>query len=364
VNLIVAGAGIVGCAIAHELARRGAHVRVFDPRGIGLGATRASAGILAPHIEGHAEPLLSLCLRSLDAYDQFIECVRTDASRPIEYERTGTLQVAVSEPESADLKALSRQLAQRGVPHTRLAKNALREFEPALLGNASSALLVPEHGYVHVGALTEALAQAAERRGATFARQRVIQVRQRGTGVNVQTDTGAVDGDAAIVAAGSWSDAIAPGSATPSMVKPMRGQLIRLRPEQRLLSRVIWGSRCYLVPWHDGSVLAGATVEDVGFDERSTAAAVKELTEYAIELVPALARAAFDGVHVGLRPQSPDELPVIGRSSTMGNLFYATGHYRNGVLLAPLTAALVADLVLEAADRPELEFVRPDRFGL
>ncbi len=363
-DIIVAGAGIVGCAIAHELARRGARVRVLDPRGIGQGATRASAGILAPHIEGHAEPLLSLCLQSLDAYDGFIDCIRADANRPVEYERTGTLQVAVDERESADLRAQARQLAQRGVAHTTLAHEEVRHSEPALLPNALSGLLVPQHGYVHVAALTDALAQAAERRGATFSRERVVQVRQRDAGVEVRTEVETIDGDAVIVAAGSWSAAIAPVPTTPPMVRPVRGQLLRLRSGRRLLSHVIWGSRCYLVPWQDGSVLVGATVEDAGFDERSTAVAVKELTEFAMDLVPALATAAFEGVLVGLRPRSPDELPVIGCSSTTPHVFYATAHYRNGVLLAPLTAALVADLVLDAAERTELALVRPDRFGL
>jgi thiazole synthase len=127
---------------------------------------------------------------------------------------------------------------------------------------------------------------------------------------------------------------------------------------------VIWGSRCYLVPWRDGSVLAGATVEDVGFDESSTDAGIQYLREASAELLPILRGAAVEEVRVGLRPMTGDELPAIGPSSTMRNVFYATGHYRNGVLLAALTASLVADLVLDGGRSPELALVRPDRLGL
>jgi glycine/D-amino acid oxidase-like deaminating enzyme len=147
-------------------------------------------------------------------------------------------------------------------------------------------------------------------------------------------------------------------------VKPIRGQLVQLKAATRAASRVIWGSQCYMVPWLDGSVLIGATVEDAGFDEASTAAGVAALLAAGMRVLPALGTAAFEAVRVGLRPMTADELPAIGRSSTMRNVFYATGHYRNGVLLAPLTALLIADLVMDGRERPELALVRPGRIGL
>jgi glycine oxidase len=169
--------------------------------------------------------------------------------------------------------------------------------------------------------------------------------------------------DVVVVAAGSWSqDLPAPGKGVP--VRPIRGQIVQLRLPRPPASRVIWGERCYLVPWEDGTVLVGATSEDVGFDERATAAGVRMLLDRGAELLPELNAAFFDEVRVGLRPATPDELPVIGASSTMRGVFYATGHYRNGVLLAPLTALAVADLVLDGRERPEIANMRPDRFGL
>jgi glycine/D-amino acid oxidase-like deaminating enzyme len=147
-------------------------------------------------------------------------------------------------------------------------------------------------------------------------------------------------------------------------VRPVRGQLLHLHFNSRPLSRVVWGTDCYLVPWRNGALLVGATVEEAGFDETATAAGVTRLLEASADLLTAVPQARFEAVRVGLRPGTPDELPLIGPSSTMPGVYYATGHFRNGVLLSPLTAKLVADLVVDGRRDPDLELVRPDRFNL
>ncbi|MBI4266504.1 MAG: FAD-dependent oxidoreductase, partial [Acidobacteria bacterium] len=183
-------------------------------------------------------------------------------------------------------------------------------------------------------------------------------------GLQIVTSAGTSSADAVVIAAGSWSGAISIAPAPPAPVKPIRGQLLHLHFPQPPIARVVFSTSGYLVPWQDGSVLVGATSEDVGFDESATVAGVRGLVDFARELLPAADRARFGEVRVGLRPETADELPVIGASSRMRGVYYATGHYRNGVLLAPLTAAMVADLVLEGRERPELALTRPDRFGL
>ena len=202
------------------------------------------------------------------------------------------------------------------------------------------------------------------KRGVTVERERVTALEGGSAGARLVTATRTIESDAVIVAAGSWSSDVAAMRLHPAPVRPIRGQLVRLRTAGRLMSRVLWGSRCYVVPWRDGSVLVGATVEDVGFDETATTAGVRQLLDAGVELVPVLERATFEEVRVGLRPMASDELPVIGASSLMPRLFYATGHYRNGVLLAPLTATLVADLVVDGCEREELALTRPGRLGL
>ena len=166
--------------------------------------------------------------------------------------------------------------------------------------------------------------------------------------VIVETENGPSAVDHAILAAGSWTGQLGnQWRVEPSAVKPVRGQLLHLAwPTAQPLRHVLWGPDCYIVPWLNGRVLVGATVEDAGFDERATAAGVRDLLEAGCSLVPHLWQASFAEVRVGLRPASPDGLPIVGRSTVIPGLIYATGHYRNGVLLAPLTAALVKDIVL------------------
>jgi glycine oxidase len=143
----------------------------------------------------------------------------------------------------------------------------------------------------------------------------------------------------------------------------VRGQLLHVGWNGPPIRRVTWGERCYLVPWDDGTLLIGATVEEAGFDERATVVGVRDLLEAACDLVPHTWTASFLGARVGLRPGTKDDLPIIGASTALPNLMYATGHYRNGVLLAPLTAQLVADAMLENRIDPALGAVSPRRFG-
>jgi glycine oxidase len=361
VNILVVGAGVVGCAIAHELASRGARVRVLDARGIGLGATRASAGILAPHIEGHIPALRTIAARSLALYDEFVRRVAEDSGETIEYQRTGTLQVALDSADASALCAAARRLVDLGVEHTLVDASTARKLEPALAGDVTAALLVPAHGFVAAGALTRALEAAASRRGAVFSVAHVLSI-EGGDSPRAITSDATIQADTVIVAAGSWSASLI--ERPPDVVKPIRGQLVQLRLDAPPASRVIWGSRCYVVPWKDGTVLVGATSEDVGFDEAATAGGVRQLLESSGDLIPALRFAAFDEVRVGLRPMTRDELPAIGPSSTMRGVFHAIGHYRNGVLLAPLTARLIADLLIEGRVGGELALTGPARLGL
>jgi glycine oxidase len=382
VQITVIGAGVVGCAVAYELASRGARVDVLDPRGIGLGATRASAGILAPHIEGHHPPLRDLGLQSLALYDGFIERVRESSGLPVEYDRSGSLQVALNDEETRALRAFAAGLDRDNVPHSTLCPRDARALEPGLSDRVASALLIPSHGYVVVSALVPALVRAAEALGVTFASEGVETIASDGDVVRVVTDQRTIPSQAVVVAAGSWSSRLemaeAGGRVLP--VTPVRGQLLHLKQPRRPASHVIWHDAsdrgpvyahasalklgpAYVVPWADGSVLVGATVEDVGFDERQTPEAVAGLRAESAALLPETANAVLHDVRVGLRPATPDGLPLVGPSSAMRQVCYATGHHRNGALLAPLTAMLVADLLLDGRWGPGLAHTRPDRFG-
>ena len=317
-NVVVVGAGIIGCAVARELAIHGVACTVFDPRPVGGGATQASAGMLAPHVEAHERgPLLDLAVRSLALYDDWIAAVRGESGSDIEYRRIGTLEMP---------------------------------------GNRS----IPEHGYVDPGQLAAALARAAERGGVRFVRARVERIERAHTFFRITTVSGTFEAEHVVIAAGAWANTIE-GVRTPP-VRPVRGQLLHLGWTAKPLATIVWGPQCYVVPRSDGTVLVGATVEDVGFDERSTAQGVQSLLTAVCDLLPAAREASFLDVRVGLRPATPDELPAIGPDADAPGLIHASGHYRNGVLLAPVTAKIVADLVIDGQTAIALEAFRPGRF--
>ena len=272
------------------------------------------------------------------------------------YRRTGTLEVALDADHLRRLETAALTLPRKGV-HARLLDAAgTRSEEPHLSEAVVGGLLVPSHGYVAAGDLTRALTTAARRHGAQLIeRGRVRRIVSAGGDLRVETDRGSLSGNGVVLAAGSWSGQILiEGVDVRLPVRPVRGQLLQLAWTGPTLGRVIWSERCYLVPWEDGTLLVGATVEEAGFDERTTTAGIRDLIEAAAEIVPHVWTAGFTAARAGLRPATPDEVPVIGPSTIVPNLVYATGHYRNGVLLAPLTAQLVADAMLERITRASI----------
>ena len=365
-EVIVLGAGIVGCTVAYELAKAGARVHVIETRTPGQGATRASAGILAPHIEGHGSDLLrTLGRRSLDLYDDFMARLRRDSGHDVFYQRNGTFELAFSDADVERLGDLSAAIRKEGIEASWIAPADFDDLEPLASPGARGALLIPTHGFVGVTSMTLAAAAAAEKSGARItAATGAIKIHALpGDRVGVQTSSSLLEADRVVLAAGSWSSAITVDGADPVPVKPIRGQLIQLQAEPGAIRRVMWGPDGYLVPWPDGSVLVGSTVEDVGFDETHTPEAVEKLRAAAVSLVPGLAGAEMTGVRTGLRPKGPDDLPVLGRSTAVPGLIYATAHYRNGVLFTPLTVQLVRDLVFDRPPDPALRDLDPARVG-
>jgi glycine oxidase len=363
-DVLVLGAGIIGCAAGEALARAGASVHFVDPRGVGLGATQASAGMLTPYKEGLHNPVLEgLGLRSLWLWDVFVERLFDGSVPPGVYERCGSLDIALDEAEAGELEALAHAHAARGVSSQYLRGDSVRQLERDIVSDCVGALLTPAHGFASAPAITRALWRACERAGARVTHATVQRVEADGAGIKVHTTDGVLSAGTVIIAAGSWAGQIAIDGVPELPVHPVRGQLLQLFLPEPRLTHIVWGSRCYAVPWPDGTLLVGATLEEVGFDDRATTAGVRDLLDGVCELVPRAWQAAFLGVRVGLRPGTPDTLPIIGRSATLPGLVYATGHYRNGVLLAPLTAQLVAAIVSGDDSDAALGVVSPTRFG-
>jgi glycine oxidase len=349
--VIVVGAGIIGLAIADALASRGVDVTVLDMRGPGRGASQASAGLLAPFIEAdETSALLPLAIESLDRYDAFVADVALRSGRPVEYARTGTLDVALDDNHADRLRASLGTLDRRAVAARWIDPSSLHAFEPAVTPSAVGGLFIESHGFVGVASLMQALVQAARLGGAVFEQPveaiRIDHVNARADGVEIRSASRSDRADFVVVAAGSWSSSIKIPGATMPVVRPVRGQLVHLKWQGALPARPIWGEACYTVPWSDGSLLVGATVEDVGFDERSTVEGVEQLLTAVRHLLPAAAHASIQDVRVGLRPAGMNAVPEIGALPSAPRVIVATGHFRNGVLLAPLTADRVVTAIL------------------
>jgi glycine oxidase len=361
-SVVVVGAGIIGVSIADALARRGSDVTVLDMRSAGRGASRASAGILAPYIEAHEHtPLLELGTRSLALFDDFVRGVEERSGRKVEYARSGTLEVALDEPDVSRLRGSKAWLDLIGVECEWLDPSRLRSEEPAVSRSAAGALFIGKHGFVGVSSLIGALVQSARLAGAVFESSiEVSQVESSPNHVEVRAGDRRYRADHLVLAAGSWSKRVRVSGAPVLPVRPVRGQLLQLAwPETPRPNRVVWGPRCYTVPWSDGALLVGATVEDVGFDESTTADGVRELTDAVSALLPGARGAAFIEARAGLRPALPDGLPAIG--PLVPRVTAATGHYRNGILLAPLTAALVSGLLYDDVVDPAIQLTDPHR---
>ncbi len=362
-DVLILGGGIIGCAVADELARRGADVAVVDPRGVGLGASQASAGMLAPYTEGRHDPAMqALGARSLAMYDAVVTRLREEGLA-INYVRRGSLEVAIDEAGAEGLRDAAAALTHERIAHRLLDGDDARIAVPALASSVRGALEVGEHGCVSVSDLVEALWQAAEQRRARLLLRTAVRISPGHGTVRVETSDGPIDAPHVVLAAGCWAGRIELAGGPPLPVRPVRGQLLVLHLPSPLRGPAIWGPGCYLVPWDEGTVLVGATVEEAGFDERATAAGVARLLAAAPDVVPALGSAAFHAVRVGLRPATPDDRPIIGLSSRIEGLVYATGHYRNGALLAPVTARLVADAVEGRREDVAPAVFSPARFG-
>jgi glycine oxidase len=369
-DVIIVGAGAIGTAIAWRCAQRGLAVTVVDPEPT-RGAWHTAAGMLAPITELHytETPLLRLGLDSLDRFPDFAAEVSAEAGIDVGFRRCGTLAVAWDSADLAALADLQAFATRLGVGAELLAGRELRRLEPALAPGLPGGLLAAGDHHVDPRQLHAALTAAGERRGVRSVRSAAALQVAAGRMVGVRLADGTVlPGGQVVLAAGSWSGGVdGVPAAVRAPVRPVKGQTLRLRmPTASRLRHVIrgsvHGSPIYVVPRDDGRLVVGATVEDAGFDQRPRAGAVYELLRDAQSVLPELSEAVLEEVCTGLRPGSPDNAPIIGATGPSG-LIFATGHYRNGVLLAPVTADGIAALVADGQLPDVLTPFTPTRFA-
>ena len=364
-RVAIIGAGVVGLGIAWRLAGR-AEVTVFERGKAGAGASHAAAGMLAACCEAEPgeEDLVALGRDSQARWPGFADELLRASGIDVELRREGTLVLALTADDQATLGHGLQFQQKLGLPLEWLSAGATRAKEPHLAGKIAGAVFSPQDHQVDNRKLVQALRIAAEAVGVKIHEEReVTEISVQGGRTNgvVLADRTRAAADIVVLAAGAWSRTIAglPPDRRPP-VRPVKGQMLALRMDAvaPLLNHVLWAPGAYLVPRRDGRLIVGATVEEKGFDESITAGGMLTLLEAAWRAIPAIEELPIEEIWVGHRPGSRDDAPILGRAP-LDNLFYATGHHRNGILLAPVTADAMARLIVDDVVEPA---IRP--FGL
>jgi glycine oxidase len=367
VDVAIIGGGLIGASIAFELAGAKLRVTVFDRQEPGLEASWAAAGMLSPAPDSPRDlPLVPLGRESLRLYPNFVAAIEEASGESARLRWDGTLEVFFG-PEAEALR--DRRVAEcrsLGLNAEAVDSATARLWEPALGPGVRSAAWLPDEGTVEPRALTGAVIAAARQSGVDVRGNLPITniLRRDGRCVGVAAGGEEIFADRVIVAAGCFCGQIAPDSETLDRyapTRPVRGQMMALRSDGPGIRRVLRSERGYLVPRRDGRIVAGSTSESAGFEKRVTPEGMKKIFDAATELSPALADAEVAETWSGLRPGTPDDLPILGPTEING-LLVATGHYRNGILLAPVTAKLLREWIVEGKTELDAAAFSPLRF--
>lgn len=361
-HVAVVGGGVIGLSVAWRLARAGAAVTLFERDRVGAGTSRVAAGMLAPITEaGHGtgdDAMVRFAKSSLARYPSFLAELEHDADLPVALDTRGTLLAALDRDDREALQRVFEHRRASGLSVEWISGGRAREIEPLLSPRVMAAVWIADDHQVDTASLLAALARACRNRGVMIREDTEVEsLRIRdGRIMGVRAAGVDCDADVAVIAGGAWSSKF---DGIP--VRPVKGQIVRLRGDGFALAHVVRTPRVYVLNKADGSVVVGATQEEMGYDVAATAGAVKDLLEEAWEVIPAIYELPFDGVEVGLRPAARDHLPIIGESAMRG-LVIATGHFRSGILLAPATADAVVSGIAHGFD-DEMTPFSPRRFA-
>ncbi|MFZ0064017.1 MAG: glycine oxidase ThiO [Pyrinomonadaceae bacterium] len=367
-DVVVIGGGVIGLSVARALAqKRVGKILILERGQLGREASFAAAGMLAPQAEANSDDaFFRLCCRSRDLYSTFAAQLLEETGVDVELDNTGTLYCAFTAHDRAEIEKRFAWQRGFGLSVEQLTSSEARELEPNLADTLLGALKFPLDTQVENRKLIRALIAANEKLGvkclvhATVASLRV----ERGAVTGVTTAAGFLSARTVVIASGAWTSFIEIENAAPQVrIEPVRGQILCFDSKPALAHHVIYSPRGYLVPRRDGRLLAGSTTEEAGFAKEVTTKGREAIRNHALEIVPGIANLQLVDSWAGLRPRAPDNLPVLGKSSEIDGLFFAAGHYRNGILLAPLTGELLAGLIADNVVAEELHTFAPDRFA-
>ncbi len=363
-DVAIVGGGIIGGSIAFELARHKVRVVLLDRQQPGQEASWAAAGMLSPPPDTpDSIPLVPLGRASLDLYPEFVAAVEEASGRKVGYRTEGTLEAFFAGDAERELSTLVAVHHGLGLPTEPLRLDEAHRLEPALSREARAAALLPYEASVDNRLLTDAVLAAAAHHGVAIGAGVAVTslLREAGRCAGVVAGGEKLPAKQVVLAAGCYSGGIEELSRY-APTRPVRGQMVALRSSRVTLRRVLRSTRGYIVPRNDGRLIAGSTLENAGFEKRLTPAGLAQILSVTLELAPELADAAVVGTWCGLRPDTPDHLPILGPTDLEG-LVIATGHYRNGILLAPVTAKLIREWLTEQRTSLPWETFSPLRFA-
>ena len=368
-DVAIVGGGVIGLSLARALRKRGVErVCVIESKAeLGTEASWAAGGMLAPQSEANeADAFFQLCSASLKLYTQFVEELLEETRIDAQLERTGTLYLAFTERDVEEIEKRYEWQRRAGLRVEKLTAVEAREIEPFISEKVLAALRFPLDVQVENRLLVNALIASCEKiRTDFFTNARVESLLiESGRVIGVETSRGNIEAKKIVIACGAWVSLlkVSDNNHKPVGVEPVRGQMLSFASKERIFKHVIYSPRGYIVTRVDGRILAGSTSEYVGFEKSVTLEGVHTITTNALEIAPSLARLQLVDSWSGLRPRSADEMPIIGALSKIEGLYYAAGHFRNGILLAPITADTLADEIMRSARSPLLEPFSPDRF--
>jgi glycine oxidase len=365
-DVLIIGGGVIGLAIAREIRRRGiAKITILERGKIGQESSFAAAGMLAPNAETEKKDDFSeFCAESLSLYPDFAGEIHAETGVDIELDRNGTLYLAFTEKDVREISRRYEWQKRAGLRVEHLSARETLQAEPFVTPDVRESLFFPNDWQVENRRLLQGLRKYAE--------LNQIEIVENAEIVNLLIENNRIIGAetvdekffaaTVVLATGAWTALIKSENVVLPDVKPIRGQMISYQTAKRLFNKVIYSPRGYIVPRADGRILIGATVEDVGFDKSVTDAGTNFLRETSLEISPSLGNLEIHEKWAGLRPAAADGLPILGAFSEVENLFIATAHYRNGILLAPLTAKIIAEKIVENKNSDYLKIFSPQRF--
>ncbi len=370
-DVLIIGGGIIGLALARQLRRKGIqNITILEKNPTcGMEASNAAAGMLAPQAEtDKIDCFFNFCRESRDLYPNFAAELFEETGVDIELDRNGTLYAAFTEHDSAEIRKRFEWQKKAGLNVEFLSAEETRKAEPFISPDVREALYFPNDWQVENRKLLSALRRFAELNQIKIVESTEVKSlpTENGKITGAKTETENFFAEKVILTTGAWTSLIKLGENGSFFVKvkPIRGQMLSFQTAKRLFTKVIYSPRGYLVPRVDGRILVGATVEDVGFDKNVTANGVEFLRENAMEIAPGLVNLKISESWAGLRPFAADGLPILGGFPEIENFFIATAHYRNGILLAPLTAKILAEKIVENCDSEYLEVLNPQCFKI